>query len=514
AGQTATIVGAGTLTINADGSYAFVPAANFNGAVPLVTYTLTDGSSGDTSTLAITVTPVNDAPVNTLPSSYATNEDTSVSLTGLSVADVDAAGGTITVTLSVGSGTLTATAGGNVAVSGSGTGTLVLSGSLGDIDAFLGATAPVYAPAANASGNVTLTMSTNDGGNTGGAPLLDVDTTTIVIAPVNDAPTAVADAVTANEDTPATGNVLANDSDIDGDALAVTQFSIGGNSFAAGQLATLANVGTLVVNADGSYVFTPAANYNGPVPVATYTVSDGNATATASLTITLTPVDDAFADADESASTAEDTPLSGSVLTGTASVDGPVTVTGFQVAGDATAYGAGQTAAIAGVGTLVINADGSYTFTPAANYNGPVPLVTYTMTDGSSGDSSTLAITVTPVEDAPVAGPDTLATNEDTPLTIAPATLLANDGDVDGDPLTIVSVQGAVNGSVALVGGNVVFTPAANFNGPASFTYTVSDGNGGTSTATVTVNVAAVNDAPVAVDDVASTTINTPLANI
>ena len=49
---------------------------------------------------------------------------------------------------------------------------------------------------------------------------------------------------------------------------------------------------------------------------------------------------------------------------------------------------------------------------------------------------------------------------------------------------------------MALVGGNVVFTPTANYNGPASFTYTVSDGNGGTATATVTVNVAAVNDAP------------------
>ena len=77
-----------------------------------------------------------------------------------------------------------------------------------------------------------------------------------------------------------------------------------------------------------------------------------------------------------------------------------------------------------------------------------------------------------------------------------PTTLLGNDTDVDGNPLTISSVQGAVNGSVALVGGNVVFTPTPGYNGPASFTYTISDGAGGSDTATVTLNVGAVNDAP------------------
>ena len=71
------------------------------------------------------------------------------------------------------------------------------------------------------------------------------------------------------------------------------------------------------------------------------------------------------------------------MLTGTVSVDGPVTVTQFQVAGDPTVYTAGQTATIAGVGTLRSTANGSYTFTPAANFNGVVPVATYTLTDGS-----------------------------------------------------------------------------------------------------------------------------------
>jgi VCBS repeat-containing protein len=110
---------------------------------------------------------------------------------------------------------------------------------------------------------------------------------------------------------------------------------------------------------------------------------------------------------------------------------------------------------------------------------------------------NTFRFDVTPANDAPVAVNDSASTNEDAALTLATAALLANDSDVDGDTLTIASVQGAVNGRVALVGGNVVFTPAANYNGPASFTYTVIDGNGGSSTATVNLTISAVGDAAV-----------------
>ena len=104
-----------------------------------------------------------------------------------------------------------------------------------------------------------------------------------------------------------------------------------------------------------------------------------------------------------------------------------------------------------------------------------------------------------------------LVTNEDQPLSINASTLLGNDTDPDGNPLSIVSVQGATHGSVALVGGNVVFTPDANYNGSATFTYTVSDGQGGLSTATVTLGIKPVNDAPVAVADSATTNEDTPV---
>ena len=188
----------------------------------------------------------------------------------------------------------------------------------------------------------------------------------------------------------------------------------------------------------------------------------------------------------------------------------------------------------AGTGTLRLNgvavtagqvvsaadiAAGRLVYTPALNGNGlNYSAFTFSVQDSAgSFDAAPNSVTfnVTPVNDAPVANDDTAAaTNEDTPAVIAPATLLGNDTDVDGDTLSIASVQGAVGGTVAIVGGNVVFTPTANFNGPASFTYTVIDGNGGVSTATVNLAVNPVNDNPVANPDAASTPINTLLASI
>jgi len=113
---------------------------------------------------------------------------------------------------------------------------------------------------------------------------------------------------------------------------------------------------------------------------------------------------------------------------------------------------------------------------------------------------------------------DALVTNEDTPLTIAPSLLLSNDSDVDGDALHITSVQDATHGTVEIVDGQIVFTPDANYNGDATFTYTISDGSL-TDTATVTLHVNPVNDAPDAVNDGStdepfSVDENTPLTNI
>ena len=87
----------------------------------------------------------------------------------------------------------------------------------------------------------------------------------------------------------------------------VTGFTVDGSVYTAGQTATMAGVGTLVINANGSYTFTPAVNYNGPVPVATYTLSDGESSNSSTLTIGITASSPAFTDDDENVSTSEDT---------------------------------------------------------------------------------------------------------------------------------------------------------------------------------------------------------------
>uniref|UniRef100_UPI003750E755 beta strand repeat-containing protein n=1 Tax=Undibacterium sp. TaxID=1914977 RepID=UPI003750E755 len=135
------------------------------------------GQLSATGSTTVNVTAGNNAPINTLPASYTTNEDTNVALSGLSIADVDAASGAMTVTLNVGSGSLTATTGAGVTVGGSGSSTITLDGTLANINTFLaGGSAPAYVPAANANGAVTLSMTTSDQGNTGpGGILTDVD---------------------------------------------------------------------------------------------------------------------------------------------------------------------------------------------------------------------------------------------------------------------------------------------------------------------------------------------------
>jgi gliding motility-associated-like protein len=485
----------GTLVINSNGTYTFTPAPNYNGAVPTATYTVSDGQGGtDTANLNITVTPVNDAPVanddvNTTP------EDTPVSGNVLTN-DTDVDGNPLTVTQFTIAGVPgTFTAGQTATIPGVGTLVINSNGTY------------TFTPAPNYNGAVptaTYTVSDGQGGT-------DTANLNITVTPVNDAPVANDDVNTTPEDTPVSGNVLTNDTDVDGNPLTVTQFVINGQVYTAGSLANIPGVGTLVINSNGTYTFTPAPNYNGQMPTATYTVSDGQGgTDTANLNITVTPVNDAPVANDDVNTTPEDTPVSGNVLTNDTDVDGnPLTVTQFTIAGVPGTFTAGQTATIPGVGTLVINSNGTYTFTPAPNYNGTVPAVTYTVSDGQGGtDTALLQITVTPVNDAPVANDDVNTTPEDTPVS---GNVLTNDTDVDGDALTvtqftIAGVPGTFTaGQTATIpgvgtlvinsNGTYTFTPAPNYNGtvpPA--TYTISDGNGGTDTAVLQITVTPVGD--------------------
>ncbi|WP_150815428.1 cadherin-like domain-containing protein, partial [Pseudomonas fluorescens] len=271
--------------------------------------------------------------------------------------------------------------------------------------------------------------------------------------------------------------------------VSVVNFTIGETTYAAGSTATIANVGTLVIGANGTYTFTPAENYNGSVPTVSYTVTDGSGSnVTSTLTISVTPVDDNFTDLSETVSTAEDTAVTGSVLTGTSSVDGPVSVVNFTVGG--TQHQAGETATIANVGSLVIGANGDYTFTPDANYNGSVPTVSYTVTDGSGSNvTSTLNISVTPVDDSFTDLSESVTTAEDTAVT---GSVLTGTSSVDG-PVSVVnftigettyaagSTATIANVGTLVIGanGDYTFTPDANYNGSVpTVNYTVTDGSG------------------------------------
>jgi len=133
----------------------------------------------------------------------------------------------------------------------------------------------------------------------------------------------------------------------------------------------------------------------------------------------------------------------------------------------------------------------SRSYTPAANFNGSDSF-TFTANDGiATSNVATVSITVNPVNDAPDAVNDSAQTPVDTPLTLA---VLANDKDVDGDAVTLVSAGPASSKggtAVANPDGTVTYTPPAGFSGTDTFTYSISDGHGGSDSATVTIAVGA-----------------------
>jgi VCBS repeat-containing protein len=158
------------------------------------------------------------------------------------------------------------------------------------------------------------------------------------------------------------------------------------------------------------------------------------------------------------------------------------------------------TGPIAAQGALSLSANGAFTFTPAANFNG-LATFTYRVNDGTANsNTATVTITVNAVDDAPAAANDAASVMEDAGTTTID--VLANDTDTDGGPMTVTSVSQPAHGSSAVTNGgaDVSYTPAADICGSDTFSYTL---NGG-STASVTVTVTCLNDPPVAADDSAS----------
>ena len=219
ANNSATVTVTGTLAnLNtALEGLVYAPMSNFNGSDTLTVLlddlgnTGNDGAKTDTETVAITVSPVNDAPAATVPGAQTTNEDTSLTFSGaklMSLADVDAASGTMSLQLSVSNGSLTlaSTTGVTVSPGTNGSASFTATGTLADLNTALDGL--VYAPTSNFNGTDTLTLVIDDQGNTGsGGAKSDTKSVTITVSAVNDAPVATVPAAqTTNEDTSLTFN--------------------------------------------------------------------------------------------------------------------------------------------------------------------------------------------------------------------------------------------------------------------------------------------------------------------
>jgi VCBS repeat-containing protein len=197
------------------------------------------------------------------------------------------------------------------------------------------------------------------------------------------------------------------------------------------------------------------------------------------VTITITPVNDAPVAVDDSYTTPEDTTLN-------------VALPGV-LANDSDVDGDALSAILVSQpthGSLTLNPNGGFSYMPAANYNG-TDSFTYKANDGQADSGiATVTITITPVNDAPVAVDDSYTTPEDTTLNVALPGVLANDSDADGDTLSAILVSEPTHGSLTLNSdGSFTYVPSADYNGTDSFTYKASDGQARSDVATVTITV-------------------------
>ena len=294
-------------------------------------------------------------------------------------------------------------------------------------------------------------------------------------------PNAQNDFFTTNEDTPLSGNVATNDSDLESLTL----------SYQAGTFTTTQG-GSITLNTNGTFTYTPLLNFNG-TDTYTYTVCDNgkptNQCVTAVLTINVLPVNDVPIAQNDNFVMNEDGVLNGDVSLNDDDGDPEVTQTLTYTlvnGGTATANG-----------TLTLNANGTFTYTPNPNFNGNVSF-TYQVCDNGTPvlcATATAFITINPVNDAPFAQDDTFTMNAATTLN---ANVSQNDSDIDNLPSELT--YSLLNGSSAVLNGNLLFnangtfsyTPSPSFVGVVSFTYQVCDPANACSLALVTISVVGV----------------------
>lgn len=480
----------GNYSVDNNGVVTYTPVANFDG-IAVTQYVVNDneGGTSNPTTITITVTSVNDSPV-AVNDAASTNQNQAVSL-NVVANDTDDSGVDPTAvdlntaiagkqnSLSVGEGTFTVNSSGNV----------------------------TFSPVSTFSGTVSISYTVDD---LQGA-VSNQATITITVIRVNAKPIANNDAATTNEDVAVTFNILENDTN-DGP---LNKASVDLDVNTAG-LQTSRSVagGTFAVNNNGDVTFTPVGNFSGTATIR-YAVSDneGLSSDPANVTVTVNAVNDPPAAADDARTVNEDNTAVINLLANDVDVDGTLVTSSVDL--DPATAGIQSSLTVAG-GILNVDAAGVMTFTPNANFNGSVT-ASYTVNDnaGATSNAAAISITITAANDAPVAANDIQSTPQNVAVSF---NILANDADPDGtiNATTIdLNPAGAGLQKTITVGagtytvdnaGVVSFTPANNFNGTSSITYTVQDNSGATSNAaTITVLVSFVNQPPVATNDIGTT---------
>ncbi|WMN97555.1 tandem-95 repeat protein [Vibrio parahaemolyticus] len=445
--------GNGTLVDNGDGTWTFTPQIDDDTEVSFTFDIIDDEDLVVSGSANLDILPINDAP-NAENDVITTEEDTAVTIDVL-VNDSDVEGDA----LSIQSASVPSE-----------------QGSVDIVDGKL-----VFTPAENFNGEATITYIVTDG------DLTDEAKVSVTVTPVNDSPGAVDDTTSIQEDTAVTIDVLTNDTDVDGDKLSIESASVPKEQ------------GTVEV-VDGKLVFTPAENFNGDAEI-TYTVTDGELTDEAKVTVTVNPVNDVPTIKVEAVESITEDAVSTDTVVATLTVrdtDTPEDQLTVSLENNSNGYFVlvGNEVKLTQAGVDAVNND---------ELNLKDLTISASVSDGvnpTANDSDSLI--VNRVNDAPVAKDDIATTQEDTAVTID---VLPNDSDVDGDKLSIESASvPKEQGTVEVVNGKLVFTPAENFNGDAEITYTVTDG-ALTDQAKVTVTVNPVNDAPtIKVDAVESIT--------
>ena len=465
----------GSVSINPDGTLNFVPAENVSGSV-VIHYEISD-SHGASDSSSLTVQVGGNTPPQGADGSASLDEDSSHSFSAADFAFNDTDAGqhlqAVRIDSLPGAGSLTFD---GVAVT---PGQVIAAADLGKL---------TFTPDANDNGApyASFGFSVQD---SAGAFDSASHTFTLDVTPVDDPSVLLPNVASMDEDDgSATGNVLDNDSDVD-NTLSVSSYSVAGFSgnIAAGTGTTIVGVGSIVIDANGHYSFTPDANYHGAVPQITYTTNTG---ASSTLDITVNSANDLPVAENANKTTLEDTPVSGQVVAS-------------DVDGDALTYTLKPSSGPMN-GTLVLDSsNGKYTYTPDHDYNGNDSF-TVVVSDGQGGTvESVVSITVTAVNDEPVTADNSNTTAEDTAVS---GQVVASD--VDKDTLTYTLKPGSEPQHGTLVldssNGKYTYTPDHDYNGNDSFTVVVGDGQGGTVESVVSITVTAVNDAPIAHDDSAT----------